>query len=72
MINSIPTASCSAPTRCRRRAPRSGLKIYEDYAPLLAKLDPRRASKFLKGNYERLFDAAQKRVRAWEKANVPS
>jgi hypothetical protein len=24
----------------------------------------------LKGNYERLFDAARTRVRAWEKANV--
>ena len=26
--------------------------------------------KFLKGNYERLFDAARVRVRAWEKANI--
>ena len=24
-----------------------------------------------RGNYERLFDAARTRVRAWERANVP-
>jgi hypothetical protein len=26
--------------------------------------------KFRKGNYERLFDEARRKVRAWEKANV--
>ena len=47
------------------------MKTYDDYAPLLAKLDPKAREQFLKGNYERLFDGARKRVRAWEKANVP-
>ncbi len=46
------------------------LKIYDDYAPLLAKLTPEVRQKLLKGNYERLFDEARRRVRAWEKANV--
>ena len=40
------------------------------YAPLFAKLTPEASEKLLKGNYERLFDAARRKVRAWEKANV--
>ena len=46
------------------------LKIYDIYQPLLAKLTPEARQKLLKGNYERLFDEARRRVRAWEKANV--
>lgn len=46
------------------------LKTYTMYAPLLAQLTPEARAMFLKGNYERIFDAARKRVRAWEKANV--
>jgi predicted TIM-barrel fold metal-dependent hydrolase len=46
------------------------LKVYDMYAPLLAQLTPEAKEKLLKGNYERLFDAARKKVRAWEKANV--
>jgi predicted TIM-barrel fold metal-dependent hydrolase len=44
------------------------LKVYELYAPLLAALTPEASEKFRKGNYERLFDAARARVRAWERA----
>jgi len=46
------------------------LKIYDIYEPLLGKLAPEAREKLLKGNYERLFDEARKRVRAWERANV--
>jgi Amidohydrolase len=46
------------------------LKIYYMYAPLFAKLTPQAKEKLLKGNYERLFNAARIKVRAWEKANV--
>jgi hypothetical protein len=35
-----------------------------------AKLTPEASEKLRVGNYERLFDAAQRRVRAWEKDNV--
>jgi len=45
------------------------LKVYDMYAPLFAKLSPEVSEKVRKGNYERLFDAARSRVRAWEKAN---
>jgi hypothetical protein len=46
------------------------LKVYDMYAPLFAKLTPEASEKLRKGNYERLFDEARRRVRAWEKANV--
>jgi len=45
------------------------LKVYDMYAPLFAKLTPEASEKLRKGNYERLFDEARRRVRAWEKAN---
>ena len=46
------------------------LKIHALYAPLLDRLDVSTREKLLKGNYERLFDAARVRVRAWEKDNL--
>jgi len=46
------------------------LKIYDMYAPLFAKLTPEASEKVRKGNYERIFDEARLRARAWEKANV--
>jgi len=46
------------------------LNVYEQYAPLLAELTPEAREKFLKGNYERLFDEARLKVRAWEKAHL--
>jgi hypothetical protein len=44
--------------------------VYEMYAPLWARLTPDAREKVLKGNYQRLFDQARLRVRAWEKVNV--
>ena len=46
------------------------LNVYEMYGPLFAKLTPEASEKLRKGNYERLFDEARRRVRAWEKANL--
>jgi len=46
------------------------LKVYTQYAPLFAQLKPEASAKVRKGNYERLFDEARRKVRAWEKANV--
>ncbi len=45
------------------------LKVYDLYAPLFAKLTPEASRKLRLGNYERLFDQARSRVRAWERAN---
>ena len=45
------------------------LKVYDMYAPLFAKLTPEASAMVRMGNYERLFDEARRRVRAWERAN---
>ena len=45
------------------------LKVYRIYEPLLAELTDEARDKLLKGNYERLFDAANRKVSAWEEAN---
>jgi predicted TIM-barrel fold metal-dependent hydrolase len=47
------------------------LKTYNLYEPLWALLTPETTAKVRKGNYERLFDAARTKVRAWEAANLP-
>jgi len=42
------------------------VKVYEDYAPVWALLTPEASLKIRKGNFERIFDEARTRVRAWE------
>jgi hypothetical protein len=44
------------------------MKTYRDYGPLWAKLSPNTRSLVTRGNHQRLFDAANARVRAWEAA----
>jgi predicted TIM-barrel fold metal-dependent hydrolase len=48
----------------------SYFRVFDLYQPLWDKLTPEASEKIRKGNYERVFDAARKRVRAWESANV--
>ncbi len=48
----------------------SYLRVYNQYAPLWPLLDKSASEKLRKGNYERIFDQARSRVRAWEKAHV--
>jgi len=45
----------------------SYLKVDRQYAPLWEKLTPEAAAKVRAGNYARLFDAAARKVRAWER-----
>jgi predicted TIM-barrel fold metal-dependent hydrolase len=47
------------------------LRVYRQYDPLWRLLTPEAQQLVKHGNYERLFDAARTRVRAWERANVP-
>jgi hypothetical protein len=44
------------------------LKTYNEYRPLWIALDRSTKEQVRKGNYERLFDAARVKVRAWERA----
>jgi len=46
------------------------LRVYHLWDPIWAQLTPEASLKIRKGNYERIFDAARAKVRAWEKANV--
>lgn len=46
------------------------VEVYDAYAPVWALLKPEAKQKVTKGNYERLFDRARQRVRAWESANL--
>ncbi len=46
------------------------LKVFDMYAPLLAQLTPDAKLKLLKGNYERIFNEARVKVRAWENAHA--
>ncbi len=46
------------------------LGVYRMYDPLWKALKPETGLKVRKGNYERLFDTARGKVRAWEAVNV--
>ncbi len=45
------------------------LRVYYQYQPLWNALSPEASEDVRKGNYERLFDEARRKVRAWEAAN---
>ena len=46
------------------------LRVYNQYGPLWGLLDKQASEKLRKGNYERLFDEARRKVRAWESAQA--
>jgi len=46
------------------------LRVYYQYGPLWKLLDNDASEKVRKGNYERIFDAARTKVRAWERAHL--
>ncbi len=47
------------------------LREFHLWDPIFAQLTPAASLAVRKGNYERLFDAARTKVRAWEQANLP-
>jgi hypothetical protein len=56
-------------------APDSATKyyaLYERYRPLWRELTPEASANVRLCNYQRLFDAARARVRAWEARNAPA
>jgi hypothetical protein len=46
------------------------LKVYYQYEPLWKLLNPEASEKVRKGNYERIFDEARRKVRNWEEAHL--
>ncbi len=49
--------------------PEAAFAVFEQYRPLWDSLTPETSRKVRKENFARLFDAAAKKVRAWEKAH---
>jgi hypothetical protein len=46
------------------------LRVYNQYEPFWKLLTPEASEKVRKGNYERIFDEARRKVRSWEAAHV--
>ena len=46
------------------------LSVYNQYAPFWKSLTPEASEKIRKGNYQRIFDEARRRVRSWEATHV--
>jgi hypothetical protein len=70
VLNRFPDRFLFGTDNVAPKNPEAYYRVYEMYAPLWEKLTPETKAKVLKGNYERLFDEARRKVRAWEKANV--
>lgn len=70
LINTYPDrfifgSDCVAPSSID-----SQMGVYKDWEPVLSLLTPENRKLVLKGNYEKVFDEARKKVRAWEAANL--
>jgi predicted TIM-barrel fold metal-dependent hydrolase len=70
LINRYPDRFLFGSDEVAPGGPEAHLKVFNLYAPLWEQLSPAASRKVRVGNYERLFDAARVRVRAWEKSNV--
>lgn len=70
MINKFPDRFLMGTDEVAPANQQSYLKIMDVYKPLLDRLTPEARQKLLKGNYERLFDAARVRVREWERLHA--
>lgn len=68
MINRYPDRFLFGSDVVAPRDPAQYFAVFESYSPLWKLLTPEASEKVRKGNYERLFDAARARVRAWEKS----
>ncbi len=70
LINRYPERFLFGTDSVAPKSQKKYLEPYDIYAPLMAELTPKAKELLFKGNYERIFDQARIRVRAWEKANV--
>jgi hypothetical protein len=70
IINKYPDRFLFGTDNVAPKDPAAYYGIYEMYAPLWRELTPEASLKVRRGNYERLFDEARRRVRAWERADA--
>jgi len=69
LINHYPDRFLFGTDEVAPRDQETYLRVYYQYGPLWKLLDARASEKVRKGNYERLFNEARTKVRAWEGAN---
>lgn len=72
LINRYPDRFLFGTDEVAPKNQQSYLKVYNQYAPLWKLLNKEASEKVRKGNYERLFDQARPKVRAWEAAHSQS
>jgi len=72
LINKYPDRFLFGTDEVAPKTQESYLKVYYQYDPLWALLSKDAVQKVRKGNYERIFDQARLKVRAWEKTHVPN
>jgi len=70
LINRYPDRFLFGTDEVAPRTQEQYYKVFEMYAPLWQSLSPEASEKVRKGNYERIFDSARSRVRAWEHAHL--
>jgi len=68
-INRYPDRFLFGTDEVAPRAEEKYLKVFETYQPLWKALTPEASDQVRKGNYERIFNAARARVRAWERSH---
>jgi predicted TIM-barrel fold metal-dependent hydrolase len=69
LINRYPDRFLFGTDEVAPKSQESYMKVYYEYGPLWDLLSKDTSEKVRKGNYERLFDAARPKVRAWEAAH---
>lgn len=69
LINRYPDRFLFGTDEVAPKSQESYMKVYYEYGPLWKLLSKDASENVRKGNYERLFDAARPRVRAWEAAH---
>jgi hypothetical protein len=70
VLNRYPSRFLFGTDTVAPRDPKAYFAVYEMWEPVWSRLAPATKQAVTKGNYERLFDAARTKVRAWEKANL--
>ena len=70
MLNKYPDRFLFGSDTVAPASPAAYYAVFDMWAPVFSQLTADASFKVRKGNYERIFDAARRRVRAWERANV--
>ncbi len=70
LLNAYPDRFLFGTDSVAPKSPEAYLKTYRIYQPLWERLDKKAARKIKITNYERIFDSANRKVRAWERRQL--